>query len=106
MPGGDRTGPSGMGPRTGRALGFCNGYNSPGFLNAGVGRMFFGRGRGLGRAAGWRRAQAYQQAAQPTREQEKQALENEISSIEQEKKSLEQEMESIKMRLEQLGKDE
>ncbi|MCF7946089.1 MAG: DUF5320 domain-containing protein, partial [Spirochaetia bacterium] len=27
MPRGDRTGPDGMGPRTGRALGYCSGYD-------------------------------------------------------------------------------
>ena len=31
MPGGDRTGPMGLGSKTGRGMGFCNGYNNPGF---------------------------------------------------------------------------
>ncbi|MBN1898172.1 MAG: DUF5320 domain-containing protein [Spirochaetes bacterium] len=56
MPGGDRTGPLGMGPMTGRGLGFCAGYASPGYLNPsfGLGRgMGFGRGRGRGRGF-WR----------------------------------------------------
>jgi hypothetical protein len=29
MPGGDRTGPLGTGPRTGRGLGYCGSYDSP-----------------------------------------------------------------------------
>ena len=33
MPGGDRTGPSGMGRRTGRIAGFCAGYPAPGYAN-------------------------------------------------------------------------
>jgi len=33
MPRGDRTGPAGMGPMTGRAAGYCAGYNVPGFIN-------------------------------------------------------------------------
>ena len=33
MPRGDRTGPAGMGPMTGRAAGYCAGYNMPGFMN-------------------------------------------------------------------------
>jgi len=33
MPGGDRTGPAGMGPMTGRAAGYCAGYPVPGYLN-------------------------------------------------------------------------
>jgi len=54
MPRGDRTGPVGAGPRTGRGLGFCSGYDVPGYANSG-----FGRGMGLGRGfrgggGGWR----------------------------------------------------
>jgi hypothetical protein len=51
MPRGDRRGPDGMGPMTGRAMGYCNGFNTPGFTRGGgVGRGFgrgFGRGRGF-----------------------------------------------------------
>ncbi len=48
MPGGDRTGPLGMGPMTGRGAGFCAGFGVPGFMNRwiGFGRGWFGRGRG------------------------------------------------------------
>lgn len=52
MPGGDRTGPVGMGPRTGRGMGLCGGYGTPGYANAGRGRGFFGRGRGGGGGGG------------------------------------------------------
>jgi hypothetical protein len=38
MPRGDGTGPMGMGPMTGRAVGFCAGYPSPGFMNPYWGR--------------------------------------------------------------------
>jgi len=49
MPGGDRTGPMGAGPRTGRGLGYCSGNSQPGWVY-GPGRgMGFGRGRGWGR---------------------------------------------------------
>jgi len=51
MPGGDRTGPLGAGPRTGRAAGFCGGYEMPGYANPVTG---FGRGMGFGRGRGWR----------------------------------------------------
>ena len=33
MPRGDRTGPAGLGPMTGRAAGFCAGYPVPGYMN-------------------------------------------------------------------------
>jgi len=52
MPGGDRTGPRGTGPRTGRAAGYCSGAGVPGYANP-VERLGLGRGsRGGGR--GWR----------------------------------------------------
>jgi hypothetical protein len=49
MPGGDRTGPAGMGPMTGRAAGFCAGYPVPGYMNPVGGRGYWGWGRGGGR---------------------------------------------------------
>ncbi len=52
MPGGDGTGPAGMGPMTGRAAGYCAGYPVPGFMNSIPGRGFGGWGRGGG---GWGR---------------------------------------------------
>ena len=55
MPGGDGTGPGGMGAMTGRAAGYCAGYAAPGFASpvVGVGRgLGFGRGRGVGRGMG------------------------------------------------------
>ena len=61
MPRGDRTGPRGQGPMTGRAAGYCAGYPVPGFANPtqGLGRGGFGRGwrrgRGRGSGRGWGR---------------------------------------------------
>jgi len=52
MPGGDGTGPGGLGPMTGRAAGYCTGYAAPGFMNSIAGRGFGGWGRGGG---GWGR---------------------------------------------------
>lgn len=67
MPGGDGTGPMGMGPMTGRAFGFCAGYGAPEYMNqiprrgfgAGLGpstrlRTGCGRGFGGGGGRGWR----------------------------------------------------
>lgn len=55
MPGGDRTGPLGLGPMTGRAAGYCAGYPMPGFANPipGRGWGWSGWGRGWGRGRGW-----------------------------------------------------
>jgi len=66
MPGGDRTGPRGEGPRTGWGMGFCGrpgkegGQDRP--ADAPLPRFWrwargfgWGRGRGGGRGRGWRR---------------------------------------------------
>jgi len=68
MPGGDRTGPVGAGPMTGRGLGHCRG--------GGAGYGYPGRGMGFGRGfgRGWRHWSAGYEPAygpyRPTREQE------------------------------------
>lgn len=56
MPGGDRTGPMGMGAMTGRAAGYCAGFGASGYAQPGPGRGFgYGRGRGFGGGGrGWR----------------------------------------------------
>ncbi len=62
MPAGDRTGPMGQGPMTGRGAGYCSGFGAPGYANPMPGRGFggWGRGyggwggRGFGRGRGWR----------------------------------------------------
>ena len=61
MPGGDGTGPGGMGPMTGRAAGFCAGFPVPGYANPVGGRgmgMGWGRGRGGGFGRGFGRGRA------------------------------------------------
>jgi hypothetical protein len=106
MPRGDRTGPAGMGPMTGRAAGFCAGNNTPGFMNP-YGRrgLGFGRGfgRGMGMGMGWRWAetgwhQPYQAPAYtPSRE-------DEIRMLEEEARYASETMESINARLAELKK--
>lgn len=59
MPRGDRTGPLGLGPMTGRTAGYGGGYGVPGYMNPISGRGFgpgFGGGRGRwgGGGHGWR----------------------------------------------------
>jgi hypothetical protein len=55
MPGGDGTGPAGLGPMTGRAAGYCAGYQVPGYMNPVGGRGYWGWGWGFrGGGRGWR----------------------------------------------------
>jgi hypothetical protein len=99
MPRGDRTGPNGMGPMTGRAAGYCAGYDRPGFANPGIGgRMGFGRGlghgfrggfgRGFGRGFGFYPTVPNYYGAPtnwnaPTKEQELEVLKSQAANYEQ-----------------------
>jgi hypothetical protein len=50
VPRGDGTGPTGVGPMTGRAAGYCAGYQMPGYTNPIHGRGWFGFGRSIARS--------------------------------------------------------
>jgi hypothetical protein len=54
MPRGDRTGPYGGGPMTGRGAGYCAGYSTAGFANPGHGRGASYGGGFQGGGRGWR----------------------------------------------------
>jgi hypothetical protein len=117
MPGGDRTGPLGLGPMTGRRAGLCAGYPTPGYLNPafgpgwfGVGRGGFPRGGGRGRAFGGGRGWGWRSGfygypsyappyPQPTAGEEKEILQDELAA-------LEEEMKAIKTRMSELEKPE
>ncbi len=94
MPRGDGTGPNGMGPRTGRGLGYCNGYDNPGF-NKGMPRGGAGFGRGFRARRFWNEP-TYPQRI--TKEEEKRMLEDE-------KKYIENELNDIKKRLDEIKKE-
>ncbi len=106
MPGGDGTGPLGLGPMTGRAAGFCAGYPVPGYVNSVPGRGFGGRGRGFGRGRGWGPnpwAFPVHGAApfgwpQPTPEQE-------ADSLKQQAEFLQGQLDAIQKRLDELAKE-
>ena len=55
MPGGDKRGPRGQGPMTGRGAGYCAGFDGPGFMADDTARgAGFGWGRGFGGRGRWR----------------------------------------------------
>ena len=99
MPHGDRTGPYGEGPGSGRGLGYCNGYNTPGYMNqqagfrgAGFGRGFgHGYGRGFGR--GW--SQGYYGTPYPD-VSEKTFVENEVRLLQDQLENLEKRLKEMK----------
>ena len=107
MPWGDRTGPAGLGPMTGRGLGYCSGYNQPGYTTSGFG---WGRGRGRGFGRGWGRgwgmygypygaAYPYPPYApvQPSSlKEEKEMLLEELKTLKEETKAIEEQLKSLK----------
>ncbi len=100
MPGGDRTGPMGAGPMTGRGAGICTGTGTPGSAYHAGGRGMGGRGlgRGWGRGLGVRFRGWWQNTAisQPSPVDERQMLEQEAAH-------LKNQVEQIQNRLNELG---
>ncbi|RCW48754.1 MULTISPECIES: DUF5320 domain-containing protein [unclassified Halanaerobium] len=108
MPRGDRTGPEGMGPMTGRAMGYCAGADSPGFVSgtpAYVGRGYgrgFGRGGGYGRGRG---ARFYGTApAAPVSPVSKEEIQKtQLTELKNLANSLENDLEIVKKKIEDLS---
>ncbi|MBN1603166.1 MAG: DUF5320 domain-containing protein [Chitinispirillaceae bacterium] len=111
MPRGDRTGPMGMGPMTGRGAGICGGFGVPGFMNAMPGRggmgmgLGRGRGRGFGMGMGWGRGwgrgwafQGAQVAPQPVSSQQV----DELSLLKNQAKYFDEALQSINSRISEL----
>jgi len=112
MSGGDRTGPLGQGPGTGRAFGYCFGYDSPGYTRgpgrrmgrgSGFGRGF-GRGRGFSR--GWGFAPYYQDYIPGYPWMPSVSKEDEIKMLKSEADALKRSQKEIEKRLGELEKGE
>jgi len=115
MPGGDRTGPAGMGPMTGRRAGYCAGYPAPGYVQPGPGfgsgwgggwggfgrrRGFYGPGRpGWGRFGPPPPFWEYGPYPSPTPEEEAEDLKSEAEW-------LQSQLDAVKRRIEALEKKE
>lgn len=105
MPRGDRTGPNGMGPMTGRAAGYCAGNQNPGFMSFYGGGRGFGQGFGRGSGRGFRRGGGYfpPHSTYPIQHP---APENEAEFLKQQASVLEQDLKEIKERLEAIEKSQ
>ena len=108
MPRGDRSGPNGMGPMTGRGLGYCNNFENPGFtkgINGGEAgfRRGFGRsfGRGYGRGFGNQGFSNY-----PNYPVQQYSAKDEEKYLESEMDTLKNELKTMEARLSELKKDE
>jgi hypothetical protein len=80
MPGLNGTGPQGLGPRTGRGLGWC----------------LFGFGRGLGRGWGRGFGRWWRSTAVPSVQEEKEMLAEEMKMLKEEIKEIEKRLEELK----------
>jgi hypothetical protein len=117
MPSGDRTGPSGQGPLSGRRLGYCSGYDTPGYRKgpgAGMGRgSGFGRGRGFGRGMarggghgrGWDYCMPYHEGFHSYPLASPMSREDEISFLKSEADALKRSQKDIEKRLADLEKE-
>jgi hypothetical protein len=86
---------------TGRAAGYCAGYDAPGFANP---RFGMGRGLGRGRGFGWRRMWRLAPAAPATPVYREPTREQELQMLEEEQKVLKEEMAEIEKRVKELKK--
>lgn len=103
MPRGDGTGPMGMGPLTGRGLGYCAGYARPGFFGFGYG-MGRGRGRGfrpMGFAAGYPGYGRYYRNSPPVTD----FAYDEVADLKYREEILESQLNEIKQRLQNLEEE-
>jgi len=101
MPGGDRTGPLGEGPMTGRQLGYGAGFNTPGYMQ----RFGFGGGRGRGRGLGMGLGLGYRNRYY-NRNVQFNASEPEISQIKEEVNFLKNTVDSLLERLNRVNKED
>lgn len=106
MPGGDRTGPEGEGPRTGRGMGYCAPGTESGWWPRRGAAWGWGRGRGfgLGMGRGWRRgyrSQGWRGAPGPWPYPEE-ADEQEMERLQAEASWLQQGLDAVRSRIDEL----
>lgn len=98
---GDKTGPLGAGPKTGRGMGYCTGNEHPGYMNmppnwgAGFGRRFRG-GSGYRTGFGFRHGYTHYYPGNMTDVSEKTIIENEIRILKDQLSALENRLSKIK----------
>lgn len=96
MPAGDGTGPGGVGSMTGRGMGYCNGFDRPGYMNR-PGHHLYGRGYGFNRGRG----RGFRRPGYPTNTQFQQSP-DEVEFLRNRAGQLEDELKAIHNRLDEL----
>lgn len=110
MPRGNRTGPEGLGPMTGRAAGYCAGFSVPGYDSLGGGRGAAGFGPGGRRGWGYRYAPGFHARGRrypewPGRYYPMLTEERELDVLKTEKEALTGEIKAIQDRIEALERE-
>ncbi|MDK2976248.1 MAG: hypothetical protein PWP06_723 [Candidatus Marinimicrobia bacterium] len=110
MPRGDRTGPEGYGPMTGRGLGYCRGYRSPGYTKGTPRGWGFGRGfgGGFGGGFGWRnrfRGGYDYEYFPPVAPEPSMSPKDEARLLKEEADALKRNLESINSRIQELEEE-
>ncbi len=102
MPRGDRMGPSGEGPKSGRGMGICTGNDHPGYMNSfsswggGYGRRFrSGPGYGRGTGSGFRQGYGNYYNEGVADVSEKTLIENDIRILKDQLTALEDRLSNI-----------
>ena len=103
MPRGDGTGPAGLGPMTGRGLGYCAGFNRPGYMTPGFGwARAWGWNPRFGWRRGWGRGWGYPSwgyplypTQPPTASEEKELLKEELQALKEEMKAIEERLKEL-----------
>jgi hypothetical protein len=108
MPGGDRTGPLGQGPRTGRGFGYCTGNDAPGYFRGYCGGRGpgMGYGRGMGRGRGFHAGRGYgffnpafsagyPWMASMSKEDEIRMLKSQVEGLDRSRKAIEKRLEEL-----------
>ena len=110
MPKGDRTGPQGMGPKTGRAMGYCTGHPNPGYMNHHHAAPLMGRRGCCGHGHGWRNEYCESDRPYAARQQQNFDIppaspEEEIAMLQNEAKNLQNTIKNIEKRIADLSKE-
>ncbi|MEN6308877.1 MAG: DUF5320 domain-containing protein [Anaerohalosphaeraceae bacterium] len=103
MPGGDRTGPMGMGSMTGRGLGMCSG-RAGSAMYLGGGRFAWGCGMGFGGRGRRNRFWIGQPGAAAGPQSEPVSASEELAELKQQAQSLQDSLKQINNRIEQLSR--
>ena len=109
MPRGNKTGPDGQGPMTGRGLGYCAGYPTPGYATNAPGKALgrgYGTGKGLGLGFRGGRGRGYHPYSSGPSPYSVPSKEEELNILKAQTENLKKGLEEIQKSISELGTQE